>query len=58
MNDPWDDRRAGDADDRAYLTRRAQEERARAAQAIDVGVAFAHRRLAEAYAQRLAALVG
>lgn len=56
MSDPWGDRRAGDVADRDYLERRAREERARAGQADDMGVAYAHRRLAEAYEQRLAAM--
>jgi len=52
MTGPWDDRQA----DRKYLMRRAEQERALAERARDRGVAFAHRRLAEAYERRLAAM--
>ncbi|HWU94813.1 MAG TPA: hypothetical protein VN029_04400 [Sphingomonas sp.] len=56
MADPSDSRTADVAGELEYLARRARQERERAEQALDVGVALAHRRLAEAYEQRLADL--
>jgi hypothetical protein len=56
MTDPWGNRTADVADEQEYLARRARQERERAEQAVDVGVALAHRRLAEAYERRLADL--
>jgi hypothetical protein len=56
MTDPWANRAPDDDGEREYLARRARQERERAEQARDVGVALAHRRLAEAYEQRPADL--
>jgi hypothetical protein len=44
------------SDDRIYHLRRLEEERARAEAATDPGVRHIHRRLAEAYAERVGAL--
>lgn len=52
----WNEARRGDPADRDYLTQRAEQERERAKAATDIGVALAHRRMAEAYEQRLASL--